>query len=270
MMQQFAWLAHLGELPQHESALAHKQHKHLSWLVPTAMLVTIPAFYLELLGAKFMQARIGWVLYLLAVLMLAVYLAAMLHACHQREMFIRRNWLDVAIALGLAASLFGSSGGWSTLEWLLRLALVALVAARILLSLRALLSPRGTLYILGMGMVTLALSGAGFYWLEPTVSSYADGLWLAFESGATVGYGDIVPTTPAARVFAVFMVLLGYALLSLVTASIAAFFVGEDEKQLRREFHRDIKELRGEVRDELGRHELLNNSSARRGSAIPK
>ena len=80
------------------------------------------------------------------------------------------------------------------------------------------------------------------------MNSSADGLWLAFVSGATVGYGDIVPTTAASRIFAVFMVLLGYAMLSLVTASIAAMFVGDDEKQLRREMHRDIRSLQIEVR----------------------
>lgn len=100
----------------------------------------------------------------------------------------------------------------------------------------------------------MALAGAGFYWLEPTVHSYAQGLWLAFTSGATVGYGDIVPTTPASRLFAVAMVILGYGIMSLVTASIAAYFVGKDEQLLRREMHHDIKALREEVRqlrDEL-------------------
>ena len=83
-------------------------------------------------------------------------------------------------------------------------------------------------------------------------------MWLAFTTVSTVGYGDIVPSTPAARVFAVFIVLLGYALFSIVTASIAALFVGEDEKRLERELHADIRALRQEVtalRDDLQRHQ---------------
>jgi len=56
-----------------------------------------------------------------------------------------------------------------------------------------------------------------------------------------------VPTTTGSRIFAVLMVIFGFAMLSLVTASFAAFFVGEDEKKLRNEMHRDIKELRQEV-----------------------
>jgi voltage-gated potassium channel len=116
-----------------------------------------------------------------------------------------------------------------------------------LVFLHRLFSPQHIVYLLGLGAGMLALAGAGFYWLEPTVHSYADGLWLAFESGATVGYGDLLPTTVSSRLFAAFMVLLGYALMSLVTGAIAAAFVGEDEKRLRRELHADIKALRNEV-----------------------
>jgi voltage-gated potassium channel len=131
--------------------------------------------------------------------------------------------------------------------WVLRSALLVVIVLRLLVFLRRLFSPHDIVYLLGLGAGMLALAGAGFYWLEPTVHSYADGLWLAFESGATVGYGDLLPTTASSRLFAAFMVLLGYALMSLVTGAIAAAFVGEDEKRLQRELHADIKALRNEV-----------------------
>ena len=65
----------------------------------------------------------------------------------------------------------------------------------------------------------------------------------------------MAPTTPASRVFAAFVVLLGYGLLSLVFASIAAIFVEQEERLLRREMHRDIKTLQAEIaslRREIG------------------
>lgn len=104
-----------------------------------------------------------------------------------------------------------------------------------------------TVYIFVVGLVTWLLAGAGFYFLEPTVDGYIDGLWLAFTTGATVGYGDFVPTTLASRIFAVLMVLLGFAILSVATAAIAALFVGQDEQALERELHRDIRSLREEL-----------------------
>jgi len=73
-----------------------------------------------------------------------------------------------------------------------------------------------------------------------------------------VGYGDLVPSTPASRVLAVFIVILGFGLLSLVTASIAALMVGEDEKRMRRELHADMRILLREIaelRAELMSHQ---------------
>jgi voltage-gated potassium channel len=86
-----------------------------------------------------------------------------------------------------------------------------------------------------------------FYWLEPDIHSYWDGVWLAFITGATVGYGDLYPRTGAGRAVAVIVVLAGWAYLSLFTANIVALFLGRDEQQLRREMHGDIRHLRNEI-----------------------
>jgi voltage-gated potassium channel len=78
-----------------------------------------------------------------------------------------------------------------------------------------------------------------------------DGLWLAFTTAATVGYGDIVPSTPASKIFAVFVVLLGFAVLSLVTASIAAMWVESHERRIEREIlhdlHAQVRALRQDI-----------------------
>ena len=75
-----------------------------------------------------------------------------------------------------------------------------------------------------------------------------------------------MPSTPASRILAVFIVLLGYALLSLVTGSIAALLVGEDERRIRRELHADMRILLREVAllrrqlDEIGSTEPVNHT----------
>jgi voltage-gated potassium channel len=90
-----------------------------------------------------------------------------------------------------------------------------------------------------IALFLLSSAGAGFYWLEPSVKHYSEGVWLAFTTLAMVGYGDIVPSTPASKVFAVFII---------VAANIAALFVSEEEKLLKRDLHQDISFLREEVR----------------------
>ena len=107
---------------------------------------------------------------------------------------------------------------------------------------------RGLIYSLVLCGLILGIGGVGFWILEPSVHSLNEGLWLAFTTAATVGYGDVVPTTPFARAFAVVVVLLGLAVLSLVTASVAAMFVEREERQIERDLMNEIGELRSEIR----------------------
>ena len=115
---------------------------------------------------------------------------------------------------------------------------------------------RGLWYSLALCLVIMLFGGVGFWMLEPRVITLQDGLWLAFTTAATVGYGDVVPHTQAGRGFAALMVLLGLAVLSLVTASLAAIFVEQEvedevhteERQIEHELMREIRALREQVR----------------------
>lgn len=237
----------MGGVPPHDQPAAYVWERRLHWVMVAIALLVIPAFYLQATAAQ------GWLSQLATYLNTAILLAFsleflwMLYLTRQRWAYISYNWLNLLIIFGAAVNLVGVEAEWLPLVRLLRIAYVSLVLARALGAIRNLLAPTAIPYLLGWAVLTLALAGAGFYWLEPTVHSYGDGLWLAFTTGSTVGYGDIVPTTTASRIFAVIMVIFGFGMLSLVTASFVAFFIGEDEKKLRREMHNDIKELRLEV-----------------------
>ena len=117
-----------------------------------------------------------------------------------------------------------------------------------------LITRRGLLYSLVLCLLILIFGGLGFWILEPRALTFSDGLWLAFTTAATVGYGDIVPSTHASRAFSVIVVLFGLAVLSLVTASVAAIFVETEERQIERDLMQELGSLRAEVRslrDEL-------------------
>ncbi|HRH05343.1 MAG TPA: ion channel, partial [Burkholderiaceae bacterium] len=49
---------------------------------------------------------------------------------------------------------------------------------------------RGLLYAFILCTVIMFLGGLGFWILEPRAHTFADGMWLAFTTAATVGYGD--------------------------------------------------------------------------------
>jgi len=93
---------------------------------------------------------------------------------------------------------------------------------------------------LAVASLLLAACGVVYMWVEPRTPTLGDGLWLAFTTAATVGYGDVVPSTLAAKIFSVFVVLIGFAVLSLVTASIAAIWVESSERVIEQEILRDL------------------------------
>jgi len=247
-MRSYRNLLGMGGVPPHDQPKAYIWERRLHWLMVGVALLAVPSYYLELASLQGALHRLGQALDLLILLAFSLEFVWMLHLIQQRLTYIGYNWLNLLIIFGAAISLGGVESEWLPLMRLLRIAYVSLVMVRALGVMRNLLSPTAVPYLLGWALITLALAGAGFYLLEPTVHSYGDGLWLAFVTGATVGYGDLVPTTTASRIFAALMVIFGFAMLSLVTASFAAFFVGEDEKKLRKEMHDDIKVLREEVR----------------------
>ena len=245
----------LGGVPVDDNPDAHAWERRLYWAMIGVALLSIPALVLQEGAQDASLKAVGRALDWFVFLAFIAEFAWMFRLTSHRAAYVVRNWLDIVIIVSAGANLFGFESEWVALARLLRLALVGLLMARVLGSLRNIFTPSGIPFIMGLAVISLAISGAGFYWIEPTVHSYADGVWLAFVTGATIGYGDIVPTTTASRLFAGLMVLLGFTMFSLVTASIAAFFVGEDEKVMRREMHQDIRKLHDEIAKLIGDEE---------------
>jgi voltage-gated potassium channel len=57
------------------------------------------------------------------------------------------------------------------------------------------------------------------------IKNFGDGLWWAFVSVTTVGYGDKYPVTSAGKLLAVALLILGISLLATITASVATSFM---------------------------------------------
>jgi voltage-gated potassium channel len=62
--------------------------------------------------------------------------------------------------------------------------------------------------------------------------SFGVGVWWAIVTLATVGYGDVVPTTPWGRVVGSATIIVGVTFLSFLTATVTSLFISteQDEK----------------------------------------
>lgn len=78
---------------------------------------------------------------------------------------------------------------------------------------------------------------------DANILTTADGIWWAFTSIATVGYGDTYPVTGIGKLLSVVLITVGFATFSLFTASIASHFIDKDSKKEERRLNRKINEL---------------------------
>lgn len=226
------------------------------WRIPVVatLLLTIPAFYSELVAADLpLPGLLSSMAYALAALVLAA--CAVHGAIASGDLFaaLLRRRVDAVLVAGLIVAALLPASVDSTPALALRMAVALLTLVRMVWTLRHLVTRGSIAYVMGMALAVLLLSGVGFWWLEPATPNLADGLWLAFTTAATVGYGDVVPTTLASKIFSVFVVLLGYGVLSVATAALASAWVESDERRIEREIlhdlHRQVAALREEIAD---------------------
>ena len=111
----------------------------------------------------------------------------------------------------------------------LRLARLGPFLARSAVNFRDLLQGRGLQYVLLLGVLSVFGAAGLTYLMERnqggTINDYGTALWWAASTVTTVGYGDAFPVTAEGKGVAVFLMLVGIALFSWLTANIAAFLV---------------------------------------------
>ena len=240
------WIGLAGIAPE-DNARARLWQQRLHWTMVGIALLALPAYVLDTAEQHADWHRIATVLdgFILAAFLAETAWMAWVSSFPLRYLF--ENWLNLVVIIGAAAALFGATTEWIALVRVARVAVAGIILLRALTQFGFLLTRRGAPALVGVAFLTMLAAGGMFYWLDPAIKTFWDGLWLAFISGATVGYGDVVPTTGASRVVAVFVVLAGWALLSLFTANIVALFVGREETIVRQELHREIVHLRREI-----------------------
>jgi len=68
---------------------------------------------------------------------------------------------------------------------------------------------------------------------EKDFPSFGLAVWWAIVTLATVGYGDVVPTTVAGRFVGSAVIILGVTFLAFLTATVTSLFVSSDQEAAR-------------------------------------
>ncbi|RLA46837.1 MAG: ion transporter [Gammaproteobacteria bacterium] len=145
--------------------------------------------------------------------------------------YLKSNWLNLSIILIGLPLLFGFPVYFGALR-LLRLVILFALLTHVGNHVRKMLARNELGATLVATVIIVILSGIMMAALDPSIESPGDGIWWAWVTITTVGYGDIVPKTPAGRALASIIILLGIGLFAMLTATFAAFFIRQDEEKI--------------------------------------
>lgn len=97
----------------------------------------------------------------------------------------------------------------------------------------------GFRYMVFVATVMIILGGILIHFAEGM--SYGDGIWWAFVTTTTVGYGDISPSTLYGRIVAMTLMLVGIGLLGTITSTLTSYFLKAGNSGVRSEALESIK-----------------------------
>jgi voltage-gated potassium channel len=239
------WLG-LAGVEDNENARARRWANHFE--IPV-LLVTlwIPVhWFMEVKGLLTpLQSHMGdwviWIVFLMETLVLS-------YLVDNKLLYLRRNWMNLVIVAGGVPMIWSATPLTGVLRSL-RLLLLAGLLFRFSAKVRLFLAHNRLGATLAVASVIIVLAGLFMAAIEPAVKTPWDGIWWAWVTVTTVGYGDIVPVTGVGKLFAALLILMGVGLFALMTANFSSFFIGLDVSRVEAELEQDMDKMTHEERD---------------------
>lgn len=156
--------------------------------------------------------------------------------------YLKTNWVNLLIivfSFPLIWQIFPHAAGLR----LLRLLVLLVLFIQSSHTLRYILSRNHLGTVLIVCFFIILLAGTLISVIDPGISSPVDGIWWAWVTVTTVGYGDIVPTSDIGRLFGAALILMGIGLFTLLTASFAAFFLSQENRHIQQEEDAHLKRM---------------------------
>ncbi|MGB5224225.1 MAG: potassium channel family protein, partial [Arenicellales bacterium] len=91
--------------------------------------------------------------------------------------------------------------------------------------------------------------------IDPGIESVGEGLWWAWVTITTVGYGDVVPVTSEGRLIGAILILIGVGLFAMLTASISVLFISRSDEEMEENLEQQMRENETKAMAQLSRIE---------------
>lgn len=167
--------------------------------------------------------RVIWAFFVVETVLLALLV-------RNTKFYLRTNWMNLLIiAMGLP--LLWHDQPYAGALRALRILLLFGILVEMSSTTRAMLRRNHIGLTLFVSAIIVIMAGTSMAAIDPAIDTPWDGIWWAWVTVTTVGYGDIVPASPQGKIFGGILMLLGLGLFSLITASFSAFLISREEEE---------------------------------------
>lgn len=180
-----------------------------------------------------------WIIWLFFVLETVVLCSLV----ENRLQYLRGNWMNLLIICAGVPLLWGG-GAYAAALRSLRVLLILPLLLNTSITVRKVLARNHLGTTLLVALAFTLMSGLLIAGIDPAIEDIWQGIWWAWVTVATVGYGDTVPLSAAGKVFGAVVILFGVGFFSLLTASFSAYFVSRGEVEIEEEEAEEIYRLK--------------------------
>lgn len=218
------WIG-LSGVAEHENPLAKLWMKRLELpLLIIAFSILVSWYWESITQTPHYDTQLNWAIWTFYTFE-TVLLTSLVN---NRAYYLKNNWLNIVIIVAGLPLLFSDAPYVIALRSLRLLVFLSLLM-QLSKTIRTILSDNNFGHTLLVSFIFIVVAGYLIAGIDSGIKSPAEGVWWAWVTATTVGYGDIVPISNQGRVLGGVLILLGVGLLSLITANISVYFLSQSK-----------------------------------------
>jgi voltage-gated potassium channel len=239
------WIG-LSGVADSENVSARRWAKYLEWpMLLLALWILINWYWSSTQNLSPPQEQLmNWTVWLFFIFETALLTALV----NDKSLYLRNNWMNLLIIAAGIPVLWGFEHYAASLR-ILRLLIFLSLLLQLSRTVRTILARNHLGLTLMISFFIILISGYLIAGLDPNIQTPIDGIWWAWVTVTTVGYGDLVPVSTEGRIFGALLILLGIGLFSMLTAAFSAFFIStqsdlsDSEREHYQAMRQDLKRL---------------------------
>lgn len=228
-MQSFRKLIGLAGVASNERHAARRAGRFFEWLI-FIIAILLPLFwYLDITG-KIKAFNLSLALHVLVWFVFVLELVVVASLARRKKSYLKSNWLNLIIVI-TTFPLFWYHLTIYTVNIVLRMMVILRVFVPWWSQAKKILSRNHLGSTLLVIILVVLVGGFSVSLFDSGIKNPLNGIWWAMETVTTVGYGDVVPTTWAGKLYAMAIMLIGVSLSSILTANFSAYLLGNQNKK---------------------------------------